>query len=228
MIRVLVVDDDFMVARIHRGFVERVGGFAVVGVAGTGAEAESLVAELKPDLVLLDLYLPDLFGLDLITRLRAAGEDCDVVVITAAREADAVRRAVREGVVGYLLKPFAFADLEQRLVAYAAERGRAATAGELTQQQIDAAFGTSTPSAAPLPKGLSVETALSVERVLGSAGTEDATLSATECAERVGISRVSARRYLEYFVAQGRAEVRLRYGTTGRPERRYRARSRSR
>jgi response regulator of citrate/malate metabolism len=224
MIRVLVVDDDFMVARIHRGFVARVEGFEVVGTAQTGAEALAAVASLKPDLVLLDLYLPDVFGLDVVARLRAAGETCDVLVITAAKEADAVRGAVRQGVSGYLLKPFAFPALEQRLEAYAAERARAVGEAELTQEQIDAAFGASGVAgrgpAVSLPKGLSPETAEAVERTLREAGDS---LSATECAEAVGISRVSARRYLEHFVAKGRAEVSLRYGSTGRPERRYRA-----
>jgi response regulator of citrate/malate metabolism len=222
MIRVLVVDDDFMVARIHRGFVERVEGFEVVGSAQTGDEALAMVGSLQPDLVLLDLYLPDAFGLDLVTRLRAAGETCDVLVITAAKEADAVRGAVRQGVVGYLLKPFAFPDLEQRLLTYAAERARSLS-DDLTQEEIDAAFAaqpaTRTPAAA-LPKGLSVETADAVMRALRESSE---TLSATECAEAVGISRVSARRYLEHFVSVGRAAVSLRYGTTGRPERRYAA-----
>lgn len=224
MVRVLIVDDDFMVARIHRGFVERVEGFEVVGVSGTGEEAVALVAELKPDLVLLDLYLPDDFGLDVITRLRATGATCDILVITAAKEAESVRAAVRQGVVGYLLKPFSFGDLEQRLRAYAAERARAVTAGELSQQEIDAAFTGPAVGPAPvsLPKGLSPETAALVERALAAPETEDGTLSATECAEAVGISRVSARRYLEHFVATGRAAVSLRYGSTGRPERRYR------
>ncbi|GAA2018432.1 response regulator [Terrabacter terrae] len=223
MIRVLVVDDDFMVARIHRGFVERVDGFEVVGTAPTGDEALTLVGSLQPDLVLLDLYLPDAFGLDVVTRLRAAGHTCDVLVITAAKEADAVRGAVRQGVVGYLLKPFTFADLEQRLQTYAAERARD-LGDELTQEQIDAAFGSPTvgrAAVALLPKGLSTETAEAVGTALREAPD---TLSATECAEAVGISRVSARRYLEYFVASGRADVTLRYGSTGRPERRYRAR----
>jgi len=221
MTRVLVVDDDFMVARIHRGFVDRVDGFEVVGTAQTGEEALALVASLQPDLVLLDLYLPDAFGLDVVTRLRAAGETCDVLVITAAKEADAVRGAVRQGVVGYLLKPFTFTDLEQRLRTYAAERARD-LGDELTQEQIDAAFGSQPvrrAAVALLPKGLSTETAEAVETALREAAE---TLSATECAEAVGISRVSARRYLEHFVASGRADVTLRYGSTGRPERRYR------
>jgi response regulator of citrate/malate metabolism len=224
MIRVLVVDDDFMVARIHRGFVERVEGFEVVGTAQTGTEALQAVASLGPDLVLLDLYLPDLFGLDVVARLRAAGETCDVLVITAAKEAESVRAAVRQGVWGYLLKPFAFPVLKERLEAYAAERARAVDAGELTQEEIDAAFapgggGARSGAGVSLPKGLSSETASAVEAALRSA---DDSLSATECAEAVGISRVSARRYLEHFVALRLAEVSLRYGTTGRPERRYR------
>ncbi|MGO4596699.1 response regulator [Terrabacter sp. 2RAF25] len=222
MISVLVVDDDFMVARIHRGFVERVEGFEVVGTARTGDEALSLVEEHRPDLVLLDLYLPDTFGLDLLTRLRAAGASCDVLVITAAKEADSVRRAVREGVVGYVLKPFAFPDLEQRLQAYAAERARALADDDLTQAEIDAAFVSGPPGVtgrSSLPKGMSAETA---EAVAGALRDADGTLSATECAEVVGISRVSARRYLEHFVSGGQAVVSLRYGTTGRPERRYR------
>ena len=224
MTRVLVVDDDFMVARIHRGFVERTEGFEVVGTASSGAEALDLVRELQPDLVLLDLYLPDIFGLEVITQLRAAGETCDVLVITAAKEADSVRAAVRQGVVGYLLKPFSREDLEKRLMTYAAERARAVDAGELTQAEIDAAFGSGgvkRAGAVSLPKGLSAETAEAVQRAL-SAATDS--LSATECAEAVGISRVSARRYLEHFVETGVAHVSLRYGTTGRPERRYRPR----
>lgn len=220
MIRVLVVDDDFMVARIHRGFVERVDGFEVVGAARTGEDALQAVHELRPDLVLLDLYLPDIFGLEVVARLRAAGEPCDVIVISAAREAESVRAAVRHGVVSYLLKPFPFADLEERLQSYAAERARALAVEELTQEQVDQVVGRAPRAgrAVALPKGLSTETAASVERALRSGGRS---VSASECAEAVGISRVSARRYLEHFVSRGAVEVTLRYGATGRPERRY-------
>jgi response regulator of citrate/malate metabolism len=219
MINVLVVDDDFMVARIHRGFVDRVDGFRVVGTANTGEQALAAVAKLHPDLVLLDLYLPDIFGLDLVTRLRAEGHDCDILVITAAREADAVRGAVRQGVVNYLLKPFGFEDLRSRLEEYA---GRRASGPETVTSQADVdrvlartRFGA---SAGRLPKGLSPETADLVAAAVRGAGTS---LSAAECADKVGISRVSARRYLEYFCTAGQAEVSLRYGAAGRPERRY-------
>jgi response regulator of citrate/malate metabolism len=221
VIRVLVVDDDFMVARIHTCFVQRVPGFEVVGARHTGTDALAAVAELQPDLVLLDLYLPDLFGLDVLAKLRGAGESCDVMVISAAKELDAVRQASRQGVVDYLLKPFGFDDLRERLERYAARRAALDVAVVEGQGDIDRLLGGRTVggSPQPLPKGMSVETAQVVERVLRES---EGTLSATECAEQAGLSRVSARRYLEHFCSTGQAEVRLRYGTTGRPERRYR------
>ncbi|MDQ0779263.1 response regulator of citrate/malate metabolism [Streptomyces aurantiacus] len=223
-IDVLVVDDDFMVARVHHAFVDRVRPFRVVGVASTGEQAVRAVDELHPDLVLLDLYLPDLFGLDVIPRLRTAGHDCDVMVISAAREAETVRGAVRHGVVDYLLKPFEFEDLRSRLERYAVQRGRLLATvvhGQADVDRVLAGAAVPTSAAATLPKGMSVETAALIERTLRSA---ENTLSAAECATLAGISRVSARRYLEHFHGTGSADVTLRYGAAGRPERRYRFR----
>ncbi|GHE68381.1 transcriptional regulatory protein [Streptomyces spiralis] len=219
-IDVLVVDDDFMVARVHRTFVERVPAFRVVGTAHTGEQAIAAVDALRPDLVLLDLYLPDLFGLEVIPRLRTAGHDCDVMVISAAREAETVRGAVRHGVVDYLLKPFDHEDLQPRLERYAARRGRLLTTVVRGQADVDhvLAGAFAPPVGSTLPKGLSVETAALIEHALRDA---DGTVSAAEAASATGISRVSARRYLEYFHATGNADVSLRYGTAGRPERRY-------
>ncbi|MEV4386224.1 response regulator [Micromonospora sp. NPDC049580] len=221
MIDVLVVDDDFMVARIHRGFVERIDGFQVVGTASTGEEAVTAVHELRPDLVLLDLYLPDMFGLDVVTRLRAARHDCDVLVISAAREAEAVRRAVRYGAVNYLLKPFGFDELRTRLEQYAARRNSPRVTLVTDQSDVDRVLSRSGShiASSALPRGLSAETAELVKRALQEHAD---TFSAAECASAVGISRVSARRYLEHFADIGRAHVGLRYGSAGRPERRYR------
>ena len=211
MIRVLVVDDDFMVARIHVGFVERVDGFEVVGVAHSGAEAADAVAELRPDLLLLDLYLPDRFGLDLLADLRTLPHPCDAIVITAAKEGDAVRAAVRLGVADYLLKPFGFPDLEERLQRYAAQRRLLDRTQVHGQDDVDRVFvrAGASAGAVALPKGMSAETALLAQEALRSS---DDTLSATEVAEVVGMSRVSARRYLEHFVTHraGRRAAALR------------------
>jgi response regulator of citrate/malate metabolism len=220
VIRVLVVDDDFMVARVHTGFVSRVEGFEVVGTSHTGAEAIAAASKLAPDLVLLDLYLPDRFGLDVLADLRAAGHECDVMVITAAKEAEAVRGALRQGVVDYVLKPFGFEDLRERLERYAAQRDALAEAQVRGQEDIDRVLSRSgSGGTLALPKGMSPQTAQLVERALRAASGN---LSATEAAELVGLSRVSARRYLEYFCSIGQADVSLRYGSAGRPERRYR------
>jgi response regulator of citrate/malate metabolism len=221
MIGVLVVDDDFMVSRIHCGFIERIPGFHVVGTAHTGQEALDAVRDLSPDLLLLDLYLPDIFGLEVVAQLRAAGHDCDVLVISAAKEAEAVRGAVRHGVVNYLLKPFGFDDLRQRLEQYAAQRSGMYAAEVHNQADVDRVLARTSGRAgtAALPKGLSAETAQLVENALRAAPE---TLSAAECADLVGISRVSARRYLEYLHDTAKATVALRYAVPGRPERRYR------
>ncbi|WP_454790696.1 response regulator [Mycolicibacterium lutetiense] len=213
---VLVVDDDFMVAEIHRRFVERVDGYRPVGVARNGTDALAAAAELRPDLILLDVYLPDMTGLEVLRRLRAEGNRVGVIMVTAARELDTVRGALDGGAADYLVKPFDFDQLQTKLAAFAARAEALAGAGGADQSTIDALFGG---SAAVLPKGLGAETGRLVMAAVRTAGE----VSAMECAELVGISRVSARRYLEYFLGTGALELRLQYGT-GRPERRYRAR----
>lgn len=218
MIRVLVVDDDFMVASIHAKFVERTEGFSVVGTARTGAEALQLCADLVPDLVLLDVHLPDFSGLEVLQQLRSDGSTVGVVMVTAERDADAVRSALHGGAMQYLVKPFEYADFAARM-----QRVREAidslSDGSPDQAAIDRAFGAPPTTSTTLPKGLSSESARLVARALAAAGE----LSAAECGEQVGLSRVSARRYLEFFVDQGQAAVRLNYGSAGRPERRYRS-----
>ncbi|MFH5821182.1 response regulator [Georgenia sp. AZ-5] len=217
MIEVLIVDDDYMVAKIHEGFVARCAGFEVVGVVHDPAAAVAAAERLQPDLVLLDVYLPGATGLDILGRLREAAPDMDVIVVTAAREAETVKRAVRGGAVQYLMKPFAFADLQQRLQHYRETHRALSPGAEAAQTDVDRLFATPKVSA-PLPKGLSTETLQLVEQVLTASARD---LSAAEAAELSGISRVSARRYLEHLAEAGKAEVRLRYGEVGRPERRY-------
>ena len=119
---VLVVDDDFMVAEIHRRFVEQVDGFRAVGVARTGAEALTAARELQPQLILLDVYLPDMTGLDVLHQLRSAGDRVGIIMITAARELDTVTGALDGGAADYLIKPFEFDQLKAKLEAFAVRR----------------------------------------------------------------------------------------------------------
>lgn len=217
---VLVVDDDFMVAEIHRRFVDQVDGFRAIGVARSGAEALTAARELRPQLILLDVYLPDMTGLDVLQRLRSEGDGVGVIMITAARELDTVSGALDGGAADYLIKPFEFPQLRAKLEAFAARAAALESADGVDQSLIDSLFGG--PSAVPpppkvLPKGLGAETGELVIAAVRNAGE----VSAAECADLVGISRVSARRYLEHFLSTGAVELRLQYGV-GRPERRYR------
>lgn len=220
MIRVLIVDDDFMVAKVHAGFIQRTPGFTVVGAAHTGAEALVKTQELQPDLVLLDIHLPDANGIELMSQLRGAAPELDVLVISAAREVETVRRALRGGIVHYLIKPFSQADLQERLEHYrSAYQGLDSAKDVAEQSDVNRLFGVEKAEGArpPLPKGCSAETLSLVVGALHSASSD---LSAAEVADLLGTSRVSARRYLEFLHDDSKADVRLKYGA-GRPERRY-------
>ena len=219
MIRVLVVDDDFMVAKVHSGFVSRIDGFEVCGVAHSAETALAAVGELQPDLVLLDVHLPGTTGLDLIAPFRELAPELDVLVITSEREAGSVKKALRSGVVHYLMKPFTFEVLRERLERYRSTYANLDSSGEAEQTAVDEAFGVAggAPGASShkgLPKGLSPETLRLVETALRD-DTEPA--SATDISERVGISRASARRYLEYLYESGRSTTSLKYGVVGPP-----------
>jgi response regulator of citrate/malate metabolism len=221
MIGTLVVDDDFRVAELHCAYVDQVKGFSVVGRAHTGAQALESVGRLHPDLVLLDIYLPDMSGLEVLRQLREGqNSEVDVISITAAREVDSLRAAMRGGVVHYLIKPFLFAAFEEKLLSYAAARERIDNLARANQGDVDRIFGAlRTTSSEPLPKGLSDTT---LEMIWKALRGSNSGLAAAAVAEIAGVSRVTARRYLDHLCQLGKAELTMRYGSPGRPEHRYR------
>lgn len=220
MIRTLVVDDDYRVAELHCAYVERVRGFEVAGRAHTGASALAAVDQLRPDLVLLDIYLPDISGLEVLQRLREEDHPpVDVVAVTAAREVNSLRAAMRGGVVHYLIKPFLFPTFEEKLLSYAAAYERMKHMGNAEQGDVDRIFSAlRSASNEPLPKGLSDATLDLIVQVLARSQSG---LPAAAVAEVAGVSRVTARRYLDHLCQLGRAELAMRYGGPGRPEHRY-------
>ncbi|TWV33840.1 response regulator [Streptomyces misionensis] len=217
-IRVLVVEDDPVAADAHELYVGRVPGFVAVAKARTGAEARRVLDRTAVDLLLLDLHLPDVHGLQFARSLRASGHHADVIAVTSARDLAMVREGVSLGVVQYVLKPFTFATLRDRLVRYAEFRGAAGEASG--QDEVDRALAVlRAPAPAALPKGLSGPT---LERVTGALREAADGLTAAGVAEVVGISRITARRYLEHLVDTGRAARSPLYGQVGRPELVYR------
>jgi response regulator of citrate/malate metabolism len=222
---VLVVEDELTAGEALVQYVERVPGFAVVGHVRTGAEALQRLSSGPVDLVLMDIYLPDMSGLDVLRRMRSTGNMADVVAVTRARDLSVVRASVSLGAVHYLLKPFTFATIRQRLERYQAYRSWLAEDEHLlAQYEIDHLLrGPGDAGVDDLPKGISRESLRAVVAALEQAGASTGS-SAVEVAYSSGTSRVTARRYLEYLHDCGVVVRGVRYGGAGRPEVEYRLR----
>ena len=230
-IRVLVVEDEPIAAAAHAAYIGRLAGFVLAGSAPDGQTALRLMTEFAAagnpvELVLLDMNLPDLHGLDIARRMRAAGLFADIIAITAVREVNIVRSAVATGVVQYLIKPFTYATFADKLASYRLFRQQLASPGTgnsgagASQNDVDQAFASlRAPSELPLPKGLAESTLESVQDFMKQ---QTGAVSASEVMDALGMSRVTARRYLEYLADAGTASRAARYGAPGRPENEYR------
>lgn len=210
--RVLIVDDDFHVAKLHAAYVDSVAGFMALAPVGSASLALQAIHSLRPDLVLLDVYLPDASGLDLLHQL-----DVDTIMLSAASDGLSLRLAFRRGALGYLFKPFTGESLSQQLRAYARYRRILNQSGALDQETVERAKRSLIPGdVAPSAKPRSATEAAVLESL--QPGEQ---YSAAEVATRVGVSRATAQRYLSSLADDGAVEIQLRYGTTGRPEHRY-------
>jgi response regulator of citrate/malate metabolism len=220
-IKVLVVEDEAVAAHVLVDEIAAAHGFAVVDHTSSGADALRQMVSNDIDLVLLDIQLPDISGVEVLRRLRAAGCDVDVMAVTVLRDPSVLQAAMALGVVHYLLKPFTAATVRQKLEQYRAFRARrlAVTGHSVAQQEIDEIFTALRAMAVDtLPKGVGQESLHAVAAQLRRSGA----VSAAQVAEILGTSRVTARRYLEHLTDSGLAERGSRYGRTGRPEVEYR------
>jgi two-component system CitB family response regulator len=213
-LRVLIVDDDFHVGRLHAGFVAAVPGFTAMTPVGTAEQALRVVHSDEPDLILLDVYLPDALGLELLRSV-----DVDVMMLTAAADAHSVRKAIRRGALGYLIKPFTADQLTRQLRSYARYRRLLADQQNLSQDAVDRALNALHGATAATPAKARSVTETAVLEALRPGMQQ----SAVEVAQAVGISRATAQRYLSALADEGAVEIHLRYGSTGRPEHRYSA-----
>lgn len=211
-LRVLIVDDDFHVAKLHAAYVDSVAGFLALSPVGSAAQALQAIHSLRPDLVLLDVYLPDASGLDLLGQL-----DVDTMILSAASDPGSLRMAFRRGALGYLLKPFTANSLSQQLRSYARYRRILAQPGTVDQDTIERAKR----SLVPGEVTSSARTRSATEAAVLESLLPGEQYSAAEVAGRVGVSRATAQRYLSALADDGAVDIQLRYGTTGRPEHRY-------
>lgn len=216
--KVLVLDHDPVVARIHKRWVDGESGFQAIATAESAAQALALARGHHPDLVVVDIKLHAMSGLQVLDQLRRVHRDTDAIVTTASRDATTVHDALHAGAIDYLLKPFTRERFQQALVTFSIRR-RSLARGELSQADIDAVLGVDQMRRL-LPKGLSAPT---LERVRRALAEKHGLCSAADIAREAGISPVVARRYLEHLLAIGYATLDLRYGSRGRPRNLYRA-----
>ena len=220
MYQVVIVEDDPMVSLLNKTFTEKDPRFEVIQTFPEGRSALEWLSCHPADLLILDVYMPLLTGMELLHELRAREVELDVIMVTAANDAKTVDALFKLGVVDYLVKPFTWERFQQALDTFC--RHRQAVAGEAVSQ--DALAQLFSPSGSsperPVPKGLQEST---LERIRACRRTAPPQGLPSEALSRqTGLSVVTVRRYMNYLVERGEAVSRVNYDTGGRPCRLYR------
>jgi len=219
-ISMMIVEDDAMVLEVNRQFIESMDAFEIIATAKTGAEAKQLIVSRRPQLVLLDFYLPDMNGLEVIQDVRKNELNTDFILVTAARDVETIQQVFRYGAIDYIIKPFRFDRLKVALERYQQMIFRITVNEELEQKDVDRwamAFGTNKEEK-ELPKGLNEVT---LKQIMQYMMKRKEPLSAEEVAKGTGLARVTVRRYLEYMEKTNRLKLDIQYGSVGRPVNRY-------
>ncbi len=215
---VYIVEDDPMVLEVNKNFLNKLVNFKLIGDSQTGEQAFKQITMLKPDLVLLDMYLPDISGIDLFLKLRNERIPCDVIMITAARDAKTVQEALRMGAVDYLVKPFRFERFEKALQNYYQTSRKISSSSTLAQEEIDQLLGNENEQITSLPKGLND---ITMKQILDGLLEIDDPITSEQLAQNVGMARVTVRKYLDFLANKGKVHIDLRYGSVGRPTKYY-------
>lgn len=223
--QVLIIEDDFRIANIHQQFVEKVEGFSVIATTRTAEDALNFLQDAQelPHLILLDIYIPDAEGFDLFWKIRSTYKEIDIIIISAANETATVQEAMRGGIFDYVIKPADIDRFEQTLKRYKEIQENFSSKATIAQEDIDYYIlpkpTYSKLENADLPKGIDAITLNEITSLLHSLPEEG--ITAVELSKQIGTSRSTARRYLEYLVSTKEVETKLKYGTVGRPERKY-------
>jgi len=222
MIEVMIVEDDPMVREINSKFLKRVEGFNLYKAVANLTDAKKYVRNKKPDLILLDVFLPKENGIDFLKWLRSEEISVDVILITADKTIDRVQEAFRYGAVDYLIKPFSFERFKESLMQFKERYNEFKRSDEIEQKDLDKLIssGASAQEEDGLAKGLNKYTYKSIVEEIEKRNSEYFT--AEELAEKIKVARVTVRRYLEYMEKEGTLEKLVEYGKVGRPQHRYR------
>jgi response regulator of citrate/malate metabolism len=222
-IRTVIVEDDPMVSNINKSFLERSHSFSLVGIARNGEEALQLFAKEPIDLLLLDMYMPSLNGMELLHKIRAEGIKSDVIMITAADSPEVIEEAMRLGVVDFILKPYDYNRFQSALQQFRKRYKIFRSQQKISQEGIDSLHGSDYKEKADieqefLPKGIDKITLHLIRETLENSGTP---LSAQNISDQVRLSRITTRKYLEYLAETGEIVLDLKYSAQGRPTKLY-------
>lgn len=221
-LKVAIAEDDFRIADIHEKFLKTIPEVHIVGKALTAAQTIDLLRTETVDLLLLDIYMPDQLGTDLLLTIHQEFPNIDVVMITAATDKMFLETAIRNGVFNYLIKPVPMERFVDMIRKYLEHKTILDRKSEVDQDFVDQLFekrkGQTRVNVALLPKGID---AITLEKVMQILGEAPVGLSAEDVGERMGASRTTARRYLEYLISVQKCKAEVEYGVVGRPERRY-------
>ncbi|MNV74547.1 Transcriptional regulatory protein CitT [compost metagenome] len=165
----------------------------------------------------------------MLSYIRQHFRDTDVIMITAAKEVEAIREAIRSGAFDYIMKPLVFNRMQETLLRYLdfhSELNRLHYSGSINQSDVDRLIlGTTKKDTRSeityLPKGIDKLTLVKIVQAISAAANG---ISADQIAKEIGVSRSTGRRYLEHLVSSGEVFADLTYGVVGRPERVYRKR----
>jgi len=219
-IKVMIIDDDPMVRDVNKNFIQKVKGFDIIGEASNGEEGIQLVKELKPDVVILDIFMPRINGVKTLQEFRKRAFNVDVIVVSAARDKETINTMLQNGAVDFIIKPFKFERMKQAMEKYRFYKLSMENRETLSQSELDAILHNNHPSdtSDSLPKGLNMFTLNEISVYLNK---ETDPKSAEEVANAIGIARVTARRYLDYLEKTGTIRLDVQYGGIGRPINRY-------
>lgn len=214
---VFIVEDDPMVLDVNKSFLQRLSGFELVGEAMTGEDAFTKIKKIKPNLILLDMFLPDMTGLQLFLKLRSERIPADIIMITAARDSPTVQEFIRLGAIDYLIKPFRFERFQQALQKYHRQNKNLPISNSLMQEDIDQWLGHQSEEL-HLPKGLNEMT---MKQISDGLILIKEPVTSEQLAQTVGMARVTVRKYLDFLAEKGKVQIDLKYGTVGRPTKYY-------
>ncbi|MGM0854806.1 MAG: response regulator [Bacillota bacterium] len=221
---VFIIEDDIQTAEINSQYIAQMERFQVGGIATTIAEAKKVLPVVNPDLILLDVYFPDGTGSEFLWEIRKHYRSTDVILVTAAKETEHISNAIRGGAFDYILKPIIFNRFQDTLLKYQHYKERMNDSQVENQHEVDTLFNrkkstSNIQTAQQPPKGIDT---ITLDSILKRIGTDHRRgYTAEEMAGEVGVTRTTARRYLEYLVSQKKIKVELTYGGVGRPQRKY-------